>query len=210
MAACADGTSSEEFLSDVTSENECNFYDSDVGETSVASMDVGPHPYRFKPCRIRRNVKCERINNHKEQTESATNHLGNTDRCQCGMCQPMPTVHKSVCCGEIGQIWQKVEDQRPDVQMSCITEHLGFQSNCLDVWVLETAYYAYRQQHGQDNHTAHEKFRYIAYRQLVRWCWGYLGKNVRVALPSCVVNKIRSTFSADFGSSYTGLKPPYL
>ena len=170
-------------------------------------------------------------------------------RCQCGMCQPMPTVYESVCCGEIGQIWQKVEDQRPDVQMSCITEHPGFQSNCLDVWVLETAYYAYRQQHGPDNHTAHEyvyyllrditksirklchlgkllsnrkmdnvffliilcrKFRYIAYRQLVRWCWGYLGKNVRVALPSCAVNKIRGTFPADFGSSYTGLKPPHL
>ena len=33
MAARADSTSSEQFLSDVTSENECNFYDSDVGET---------------------------------------------------------------------------------------------------------------------------------------------------------------------------------
>lgn len=54
------------------------------------------------------------------------------------------------------------------------------------------------------------KFRYIAYRQLVRWCWGYLGKHVRVALPSCAVNKIRNTFPADFGSSYTGLKPPSL
>ena len=69
MAACADGTSSEKFLSDVTSENECNFYDSDVGETSVASMDVGPHPYRFKPHRIRHNVEHERINNNEEQTE---------------------------------------------------------------------------------------------------------------------------------------------
>ena len=36
--------------------------------------------------------------------------------------------------------------------MSCITENRGFQSTCLDVWVLETAYYAYRQQHGTDSH----------------------------------------------------------
>ena len=79
MAARADSTSSEEFLSDVTSENECNFYNSDLGETSVASMDVGPRPYRFEPRRIRRNVEGQRINNHEEQTESETNRLGNTD-----------------------------------------------------------------------------------------------------------------------------------
>ena len=68
----------------------------------------------------------------------------------------MPTAHESVCCAEISQVWQKVEDQRPEIQMSCITEHPGFQSNCLDVWVLEAAYYAFRQQYGADNHTAHE------------------------------------------------------
>ena len=58
------------------------------------------------------------------------------------MCQPMPSVPESVCCHEIGQIWQKIEEQT-EVQMSCITEHPGFQSTCLDVWVLETAYFAY-------------------------------------------------------------------
>ena len=30
--------------------------------------------------------------------------------CECGMCQPMPTVHGSVCCREIGQISQKAVD----------------------------------------------------------------------------------------------------
>ena len=46
----------------------------------------------------------------------------------------MPSVPESVCCHEIGQIWQKIEEQT-EVQMSCITEHPGFQSTCLDVWV---------------------------------------------------------------------------
>ena len=55
------------------------------------------------------------------------------------MCQPMPSVPESVCCHEIGQIWQKIEEQT-EVQMSCITEHPGFQSTCLDVSVLETAF----------------------------------------------------------------------
>ena len=65
----------------------------------------------------------------------------------------MPTAHESVCCTEIGQVWQKIEDQRPDVRMSCITQHKGFQSTCVDVWVLETAYYAFSQHHGPDNNT---------------------------------------------------------
>ena len=52
------------------------------------------------------------------------------------------------------------------------------------------------------------KFRYITYRQLERWYWGYLWRKVRVALPSCAVSKIRQRFPADFGTSYTGLKPP--
>ncbi|CAH3137428.1 unnamed protein product, partial [Porites lobata] len=51
---------------------------------------------------------------------------------------------------------QQQQSQQTEVQMSCITEHRGFQSTCLDVWVLETAYYAYRQQHGTDSHRGHE------------------------------------------------------
>ena len=52
------------------------------------------------------------------------------------MCQPMPSVPESVGCHQIGQVWQKIEEQM-EVQMSCITEHPGFQSTCLDVWVVE-------------------------------------------------------------------------
>ena len=32
--------------------------------------------------------------------------------------------------------------------LQCITEHPGFRSVCLDRYVLETAYYQYRQQYG--------------------------------------------------------------
>ena len=39
----------------------------------------------------------------------------------------MPTTHESVCCTKIGQLWQKVEEQWPETQISCITEHPGFQ-----------------------------------------------------------------------------------
>lgn len=45
----------------------------------------------------------------------------------------------------------------------------------------------------------------MAYRQFTGWCWGWLGKHVRVTLPSCAVCKIRDQFPS---SSYTGFKYP--
>ena len=68
----------------------------------------------------------------------------------------MPTTDESVCCIEIEQVWQKVVDQTLESHMKCVTEHLGLQSTCLVVWVLETAYYAYRQQYGTENKTGKE------------------------------------------------------
>ncbi|XP_078695650.1 uncharacterized protein LOC144924409 isoform X1 [Branchiostoma floridae x Branchiostoma belcheri] len=51
------------------------------------------------------------------------------------------------------------------------------------------------------------RYRYIAYRQLVRWCWGWLGREVRVVLPACAVTKIRDTFPS---AQYTGFQYPPL
>ena len=65
----------------------------------------------------------------------------------------MPTTDEMVCCMGIEQVWQKVVDQRPESHMKCVTEHPGFQSTCLDVCVLETAYHTHGQQYGTDNQT---------------------------------------------------------
>ena len=53
----------------------------------------------------------------------------------------------------------------------------------------------------------YKRYRFIAYQQLVGWCWGWLGKRVRVVLPSCAVNKIRTTFPS---VNYAGFKYPTL
>ena len=37
-------------------------------------------------------------------------------RCECGICQPMPTAQESVCYTEISRDSLKVEDQRPFLQ----------------------------------------------------------------------------------------------
>ena len=46
-------------------------------------------------------------------------------RCQCGNCVNMLTNHECICCCE-----------------------LGFESMCLDVWVLQAAYFSYRYHYG--------------------------------------------------------------
>ena len=71
---------------------------------------------------------------------------------------------------------------------SCITEHPGFQAVCLDRWVLQAAWYQYKQQYYQSHDGPDHKLnRHIAYCQLVHWCWGVIVKEIRVPLPSCAV-----------------------
>ena len=50
----------------------------------------------------------------------------------------------------------------------------------------------------------HRRYRYIAYRQFVRWIFGVLGKNIRVPIPSCVVTAIRVKFPVEAGESFEG------
>ena len=55
----------------------------------------------------------------------------------------------------------------------CITQHPGFQAVCRNRWVLQTAWYQYKQQYSQSYEGPQHKLnRHVAYRQLVRWCWG--------------------------------------
>ena len=142
----------------------------------------------------------------------------------------METNRECVCCKEIPKILEKMS--KMEVPVNCITEHPGFDGVCLNVWVLQTAYSQYRQHYDTtaSSTALHEyvktgvclcvllavffiyllcfrKYRYTAYRQLTRWCWGWLGRDIRVILPSCAVNKIRQTFPSE---TYTGFKYPAL
>ena len=45
----------------------------------------------------------------------------------------MPTVDECVCCCKIEQVIRK--KQEGDTQVTCITEHEGFEPVCLDTWV---------------------------------------------------------------------------
>ena len=49
--------------------------------------------------------------------------------------------------------------------------------------------------------------RHLSYRTFVSWCWGSLGRSVRVVIPSCVVLRIRREFP-DASGQYVGFRPP--
>ncbi|XP_035662834.1 P2X purinoceptor 7-like [Branchiostoma floridae] len=137
---------------------------------------------------------------------------GNAERltsltwCTCGHCVIMPTAAECICCHELSPINDKRHQLVTPVP-DCITLHPGFRSICLDIWCLQCAYFQYRQEYGPSQDPTHERYRYVAYRQLVRWCWGWLGARIRVINPACAVKKIRETFPS---AQYTGFKYPPL
>ena len=68
-------------------------------------------------------------------------------RCSCGNCRIMPTVRECLCCKEVDRITDIMTEGVTHAQ--CICEHPGCHPVCLDRYVLQVAYYKYRQQYGE-------------------------------------------------------------
>ena len=75
-------------------------------------------------------------------------------RCECGCCEIMASATECICCREIDEIVAKIGVSESEIQ--CITEHEGFEAVCLNVWVLQTGYFNYRQQYGGREDPVHE------------------------------------------------------
>ena len=103
---------------------------------------------------------------------------------------------------------------RNPTQFKCITDHPGFQSVCLNQWVLQVAWLAYKQTYEDVyNGPQHKKYRHITYCQYVRWVHGHIGKDIRVVIPSCAVSCIRAHFPPpgnEENSQFTGFRYPEL
>ena len=56
----------------------------------------------------------------------------------------MPTEKECLCCLSVTEIDRK----RNEKGVKCITPPSGFQVNCLDIDVLETSSYEYKETHG--------------------------------------------------------------
>ncbi|XP_046864294.1 uncharacterized protein LOC124458292 [Xenia sp. Carnegie-2017] len=91
----------------------------------------------------------------------------NLECCQCGNCQVMDNNEECSCCKEISNICGK------NVEAAETNE-------TTEVPLCIT-------QHPGSQPV-------LLNRQLTRWCWGILGREVRVVLPSCAVTGIGELF----------------
>ena len=74
--------------------------------------------------------------------------------CACENCQIMERAESCVCCQEIEQVKNKQIEAVP-----------GFHPECINRWVLQTAWYQNKQQYKDPYDGVEDKcFRHIAYR----------------------------------------------
>jgi len=66
------------------------------------------------------------------------NSMNSSYRCECAHCSIMNSREECICCKEIDVILDKVTELN-NPSITCITQHPGFSSVCLNVWVLQTA-----------------------------------------------------------------------
>eukprot|EP00057_Strongylocentrotus_purpuratus_P024696 XP_011679170.1 PREDICTED: uncharacterized protein LOC105445373 [Strongylocentrotus purpuratus] len=126
--------------------------------------------------------------------------------CKCGgHCEVLPSfgVGDCICCREIPKVVAEADMQ----STLCITQAPSFHPAILDPISLYIAWQHFtekwRRQARSFAARNNEKYRYVAYRQFVRWCWGILGKDIRVQLPACVQAKIKKTYP-DGAGNYRG------
>ncbi|XP_041481000.1 uncharacterized protein LOC121428454 [Lytechinus variegatus] len=130
--------------------------------------------------------------------------------CRCGgFCRVLPSfsVGDCICCREIEEVRFEA-DFHDDLHVGlCITQVPSFDAAILDPVSLFIAWQHFterwRRQARSFAARNNEKYRYVAYRQFVRWCWGILGKDIRVQLPACVQSRIKTAYP-DGAGHYKG------
>ena len=114
----------------------------------------------------------------------------------------MEWVKACICCQEIEAVKNKnietVASGKCQEEPICITQHPGFHPVCINRRILQdclvsiqAAIHLYPYPYDGPEH---KLFRHISYRQLVWWCWGILGKEIRVFLPSWAIMCIRNFY----------------
>uniref|UniRef100_A0A8C5D3V0 P2X purinoreceptor 7 intracellular domain-containing protein n=1 Tax=Gadus morhua TaxID=8049 RepID=A0A8C5D3V0_GADMO len=170
--------------------------DGDEEEVARPTVNIydGPQPYNFEPVRrMRGNEEIPRADGRQRQinawSEENEWRVGEVSWCLCGRCRPMETVVESLCCREVSAFWSLVEELNPrPADVTCLTQHPGFEACCLNPFVLKIAYTHFRQDHGPLFLLIPRQYRYTAYRQAIRWAYGVLGRSIRKPLPSCGFN----------------------
>lgn len=132
--------------------------------------------------------------------------LLNNDWCLCGghcHVEPSFTAEDCICCREIPE----VSSEADDLGSQCLTTIDAFEAAILNPITLYIGWMEYTERWRQASKAFgaqnNEKYRYVAYRKVVRWCWGFLGRDIRVQLPACIHSKIMRAYP-DGAGNYKG------
>ena len=99
-----------------------------------------PLPYQFEPTRANVNDSIDTESDISDNSDESTDRDVETEEwrldsdawCTCGHCERMPTIVECLCCKEMTELEDKIEN------LDCITFHPDFDLICLHPEVLRT------------------------------------------------------------------------
>ncbi|XP_063952817.1 uncharacterized protein LOC135153562 [Lytechinus pictus] len=155
-----------------------------------------PQPYLHEPP-PRQDDDDGLFNDGDAPRDVDPHRLMNNDWCLCGghcRVEPSFSAGDSTCCREIPE----VSFETDALGVDCLTTTEAFESAILNPISLYIGWMEYtdrwRRAARAFGNRNNEKYRYVAYRKVVRWCWGFLGKDIRVQLPACIHSKIMRAY----------------
>lgn len=134
-------------------------------------------------------ARCLLQRNDNDDEQPPQEPQGPLEWCTCGKCRHMPNPVERVCC-----------KMRPCITTTDMFHDVALNRNVLAVRILNTSDFF-----GSLVEFKPSNFRQIAYRQYIIFNHGYLGRQNRKVVPSCVVWKVRDNYPAP-DNNYTGFK----
>lgn len=165
-------------------------------------------PYTFEPIKpIVEESDSEENSAESDERESDNGQVrtGNVSWCKCKACRPMDTERESLCCQEMSELNQKLDE----ASAICITNVPSFDVVCKHPDVLRTALVCMHDVRSDvlPEPLKNRILRLAAYRQFTWWIHIRLGKAVRKVIPSCSVWSIRDAYPEE-DNGYTGFRDP--
>lgn len=196
----------------------------ELSDSEMAVSDTSSEGYDLEPQYTDEQFEMLQAEVDHDARERAGHRTREGNWCQCGNCKVSPDmwVAECVCCRDdndpdVGEQVRSLLKEAPPSQpidlgvpvlrYQCVTNHHAFWALCLYKRNLMNAARRHRADYGQASlrfRNENRLLRYVAYREFIRWTFGYLGKHIRKVIPACVVNTIRNAFPKNNQETYEG------
>ncbi|CAH2256630.1 Hypothetical predicted protein [Pelobates cultripes] len=131
-----------------------------------------------------------------ENTQASPTRVGTSEWCLCGNCMPMQSEEESLCCREIENIVDMLNEQQNCIcNLPYLREQLSSREHVLSLYRYGLSYVKSARFRSPEQ-MQESDYRKTAYRSFTMWVYGYLGPKRRRPIPSCTVKLIRSHFPA--------------